>query len=161
MDNSLFTHYLLEAFKGGGPVKGDGLVRVFDVFQYVSDMVPSKASQHPIFKAHDLENNFAISLDRGGNKTTNVSETVLKTRPTNLSGKARLEIRKGLVSRWVDVADYFDFELVERDACKRAESPPAKLLDLLEERKLLYGLRDAFSYLEMDDLIEVLDCHPH
>jgi hypothetical protein len=83
MDNSLFTHYLLEALRGNGYHRGDGLIRVFDIFDYVSENVPEIAqkypmkisatkfddSQHPVLKTH-LETNFPISLFQGGQKTT-------------------------------------------------------------------------------------------
>jgi metacaspase-1 len=63
MPNSLFTYFLLAALKGAASTHGDGTVRVFDVFHYVSAMVPSKAaSQHPIFESHDLENSFSLAL---------------------------------------------------------------------------------------------------
>jgi hypothetical protein len=82
MANSLFTHYLLEALKGKGSHKGDGLIRVFDVFRYVSDNVPEAAcqkpiliapntydnSQNPVMKTH-IKNDFPISLFLGGTKT--------------------------------------------------------------------------------------------
>ena len=66
MSNSLFTHYLLEALRGKARTRGDGLIRVFDVFDYVSEKVPTRGPQHPIFKANDLENNYAIALHLGG-----------------------------------------------------------------------------------------------
>jgi hypothetical protein len=70
MANSLFTHYLLEALRGQAATRGDDLIRVFDVFHYVSVAVPQRDSrQHPIFKADDLENNFAVALCRGGKGT--------------------------------------------------------------------------------------------
>jgi hypothetical protein len=62
MENSLFSYYLLEALKGYAPTRGDGLIRVFDVFRYVSEQVPKRADQHPIFKAADLEDDFPIAL---------------------------------------------------------------------------------------------------
>jgi uncharacterized caspase-like protein len=70
MGNSLFTHYLLEALRGRGRTLGDGYVRVFDVFRHVADHVPSRAaaiqaSQHPIFKATAMEEDFPIALARG------------------------------------------------------------------------------------------------
>ena len=82
MNNSLFTHYLLEALRGNGYHRGDGQIRVFDVFDYVSENVPDIAkkhpmklsdtkvddSQHPVLKTH-LETNFPISLFQGGQKT--------------------------------------------------------------------------------------------
>jgi len=66
MPNSLFTHYLLKSLKGDMPTRGDGLIRVFEVFDYVSQNVPKRAQQHPIFKASEMENNFPIALEAGG-----------------------------------------------------------------------------------------------
>jgi hypothetical protein len=63
-DNSLFTHYLLEALRGEGRTLGDGYVRVFDVFRHVADHVPPQANQHPIFKATAMEEDFPIALAR-------------------------------------------------------------------------------------------------
>lgn len=70
--NSLFTEHLLTALRGGGRTAGDGLIRVFDVFNYVTEHVQMAAPgrQHPIFKASDLEENFPIALNRGGAKST-------------------------------------------------------------------------------------------
>ncbi len=67
MNHSLFTHYLLEALQGQAKTLGDGFVRVFDLFRYVADHVPAraeqiKASQHPLFKAAAVENDFPIAL---------------------------------------------------------------------------------------------------
>lgn len=64
MRNSLFTHYLLEALRGQAKTLGDGYVRVFDVFRHVAEHVPEKASQHPIFKATAMEEDFPIALVR-------------------------------------------------------------------------------------------------
>jgi hypothetical protein len=68
--NSLFTQHLLDVLRGQGQTRGDGLIRVFDVFNYVSENVRRAATdrQHPIFKASDLEDNFPIALDQGGSK---------------------------------------------------------------------------------------------
>lgn len=56
MPNSLFTHYLLQALRGEAPTRGDGVVRLFDVFDYVSQKVTAQQpEQHPLFKA-ELEN---------------------------------------------------------------------------------------------------------
>lgn len=61
MDNSLFTHFLLEALRGEAINLGDGYVRVFDLFRHVAKHVPQKARQHPIFKAAAMEEDFPIS----------------------------------------------------------------------------------------------------
>jgi uncharacterized caspase-like protein len=62
MSNSLFTNYLLEALRGEARTLGDGYVRVFDLFRHVAERVPTQASQHPIFKATAMEDDFAIAL---------------------------------------------------------------------------------------------------
>ena len=62
--NSLFTQHLLAGFKGGVSSE-DGLVRVFDLFEYVQPRVTSdQPNQHPVFKA-DLEENFPSAFTRG------------------------------------------------------------------------------------------------
>jgi hypothetical protein len=78
--NSVFTSKLLEALRGKARTVGDGLIRVFDVFNYVAEQVARgvPGRQHPLFKASDLESNFPIALECGGVKTvstqTGVSE---------------------------------------------------------------------------------------
>ncbi len=69
--NSVFTSHLLDALRGQGRTSGDGLIRVFEVFNHVSEMVQREmpGRQHPVFKASDLEDNFAVALDRGGVKS--------------------------------------------------------------------------------------------
>lgn len=67
MCNSLFTHYLLKVLRGEANVPlNDSAIRVFDIFDYVSNKVSSQAQQHPIFKASNLENNFPVALHMGG-----------------------------------------------------------------------------------------------
>ncbi len=84
MENSLFTHYLLEALRGNARTRGDGLIRVFNIFDYVSENVPDRGAQHPIFKASDLENNFPVALYLGGKHVsvplpaTSVNKTILR-----------------------------------------------------------------------------------
>ncbi|OAM91563.1 caspase family protein [Termitidicoccus mucosus] len=69
--NSLFTEHLVAALRGGAHTQGDGLIRIFDIFNYVAEKVRGAAPglQHPVFKASDLEDNFPLALDRGGQKT--------------------------------------------------------------------------------------------
>jgi len=65
--NSLFTQHLLAGLKGGIPSE-DGLIRVFDVFEYLQPRVTgAQPNQHPIFKA-ELEENIPIALYLGGQK---------------------------------------------------------------------------------------------
>jgi|SRR6185369_2297702 len=76
--NSLFTEHLLDALRGGARTQGDGVIRVFEVFNHISEKVRASAPgrQHPIFKASDLEDNFAIALDRGGTKSARIAAVV-------------------------------------------------------------------------------------
>jgi hypothetical protein len=68
--NSLFTQTLLEALNGKSRQRGDGLLRLFDVVEYVWEQVPARyPQQHPIFKAQDLDANFPIALYLGGEKS--------------------------------------------------------------------------------------------
>jgi len=63
--NSLFTRHLLDGLRGGAP-GDDGLVRLFEVFEYLQPRVTaSQPRQHPILKAH-LEENFPVALRLGG-----------------------------------------------------------------------------------------------
>ena len=69
--NSVFTSHLLDALRGRAWTSGDGMIRVFEIFNYVSEMVKREVPgrQHPIFKAIDLEDNFPVALDRSGVKS--------------------------------------------------------------------------------------------
>lgn len=63
--NSLFTRHLLAGLRGGIP-GDDGLIRVFDLFEYVQPRVTrDQPGQHPVFRA-DLEENFPVALAAPG-----------------------------------------------------------------------------------------------
>ncbi len=65
--NSLFTQHMLAGLRGG-IASDDGLIRIFDVFEYVQPRVTGDmAAQHPIFKA-EVEENFPVALYLGGQK---------------------------------------------------------------------------------------------
>jgi hypothetical protein len=65
--NSLFTKHLLAGLQGG-IASEDGLITIFDLFEYVQPRVTvDQPNQHPIFKA-EIEENFAIALYLGGQK---------------------------------------------------------------------------------------------
>ncbi|MFB3306477.1 caspase domain-containing protein, partial [Pseudomonas sp. AMR01] len=68
--NSVFTTALLEGLRGAADKSGSGFIKVFDLFNYVSEEVPKLIpdEQHPIFKADNLEVNFAVALSLGGKK---------------------------------------------------------------------------------------------
>jgi hypothetical protein len=65
MPNSLFTHHVLAGLRGAAPGPG-GVIRIFDLFNYVQPkVVQDHAAQHPIFKA-EIEENFPVALHLGG-----------------------------------------------------------------------------------------------
>lgn len=68
MRNSLFTNFLIEGLRGKLLHHNDGVVRVLDLFTYVSVEVPKKAAQHPVLKAN-TQDNFPIALLKGGFKS--------------------------------------------------------------------------------------------
>ncbi len=68
-NHSLFTYFLLEGLRGAAQDRGDGLIRVLDLFHYVADEVPKHIrgghQQHPVLKAH-ADSNFPLALRKGG-----------------------------------------------------------------------------------------------
>jgi len=72
--NSLFTQHLLDGMKGGAPGVG-GVIRIFDLFNYLQPrVVTDYPNQHPIFKA-EIEDNFPVSLYMGGKSAEQVLPT--------------------------------------------------------------------------------------
>lgn len=69
--NSVFTTVLLAGLRGAADKGASGFIKVFDLFNYVSEEVPKLIpdNQHPIFKADNLEGNFAVALSQGGKKS--------------------------------------------------------------------------------------------
>ncbi|WP_286916256.1 MULTISPECIES: caspase family protein [Pseudomonas] len=69
--NSVFTTVLLSGLRGAADKNASGFIKIFDLFNYVSEEVPKLIpdNQHPVFKADDLEGNFAVALSQGGRKS--------------------------------------------------------------------------------------------
>lgn len=76
--NSVFTTAMLAGLKGAAATAGDGTIRVFDLFNHVSEAVRQAVPgrQHPIFKASDLEENFPVALALGGTKSLTLQYAV-------------------------------------------------------------------------------------
>src|SRR5919199_2678728 len=63
----IFTKHLLAGLRGGIPSE-DGLIRIFDLFEYLQPRVTAdQPNQHPIVKA-EVEENFPVALHLGGQK---------------------------------------------------------------------------------------------
>ncbi|OCR25457.1 peptidase [Pseudomonas syringae] len=69
--NSVFTTTLLAGLRGSADKSASGFIKVFDLFNYISEEVPKLIpdEQHPTFKADNLEVNFAVALSLGGKKS--------------------------------------------------------------------------------------------
>ncbi|MCB8749528.1 caspase family protein [Planktothrix agardhii 1806] len=66
-NNSVFTKHLIAGLKGG-ITSNDGLIKIFDIFEYLQPKVTAEQpNQHPIFKS-DIEENFPLTLYLGGQK---------------------------------------------------------------------------------------------
>lgn len=64
--NSLFTEVLLKGLQGAVDDRSDGLIRVLDLFHYLSETVPAAYSkQNPILTTR-TQDNFPVSLRKGG-----------------------------------------------------------------------------------------------
>lgn len=89
--NSVFTAALLAGLQGAAEKDGSGVIKVFDLFEYVADEVPKSVTddQHPIFKADNLEQNFPVALSRGGKKSPCSAPT--STQPIDADRWSRLE----------------------------------------------------------------------
>jgi hypothetical protein len=93
MRNSLFTHYLLQALQGQAPTYGDGLIRIFDIFNFVAEAVPKHhPQQHPLLKAQ-VETNFPVALYLRGKAShdNQLSEPTLEN-PRNLLLPAEIKL---------------------------------------------------------------------
>ena len=114
--NSVFTSKLLEALRGEGQTSGDGVIRVFEIFNYVAQMVKLAVPgrQHPIFKASDLEDNFPVTLDRGGIKAVLADPT----------SSAMLGIWEQLNSL---MPDLYPFGPMDQEVWARAGGDPSRL----------------------------------
>jgi hypothetical protein len=65
--NSLFTAHLLAGLRGG-VASEDGLIHIFDLFEYLQPLVTKDhPDQHPVFKA-EVEENFPVALYLAGRK---------------------------------------------------------------------------------------------
>ncbi|MEA9773862.1 caspase family protein [Xanthomonas campestris] len=82
--NSVFTTALLAGLQGAADKSNSGFVKLFDLFNYVAEEVTKQIpdDQHPIFKADNLEVNFAIALSRGGRKSPVASGLIGTSDPT-------------------------------------------------------------------------------
>ena len=76
-----------------------------------------------------------------------------------LSGPGKIAISRKLVDRWEELATYLEIPQHERAKFEKGREP-LRILEWLEVRSRLTELRDAFNFLEWDDMIGVLENHP-
>ena len=95
--NSIFTTALIRGLQGAADKDSSGFIRVFDLFSYLSEEVPkmNPDSQHPVFKADNLEVNFAVALSGGRGKSlpsSNGAPTNNKEDPWSLFERVLIEV---------------------------------------------------------------------
>jgi hypothetical protein len=148
-DLSLFTYHLCEALKGRAGVRGDGLVRVLDVYHHVNQAVhTAKPEQTPILKVKDMDLNFPIALDRGGTKTAaGVSTTV------SSSQRQWLEQRRAELSRPLETYNR-RIKALEGDIAQALDAERRAILEerldavLRERRKVQDEIKDIARQLQ-------------
>jgi hypothetical protein len=119
-DLSVFTWYLLQGLRGKAATDGDQIVRVFNLFTYVSQAVRSDCpSQEPVLHAKEVDDNFPISAilidseDRTKSLTRTSIRELLITDP--LKGANALRHHLHIVSASSDLRNRVDL------ACGRLE----------------------------------------
>ncbi|CAB5670731.1 Uncharacterized protein containing caspase domain [Delftia tsuruhatensis] len=95
--NSVFTTALLKGLRGAADKGASGFIRLFDLFHYISEEVPKLIpnGQHPIFKADNIDENFAIALNQGGTKNVlnlDVAPSAREESPWPVLEKALVEL---------------------------------------------------------------------
>lgn len=114
--NSVFTSHLLDALRGKARTTGDGVIRVFEIFNHVSERVKRQVpgQQHPVFKANNLEDNFPVALDRGG----------LKCGPSQLTFPGDLDVWNQLQDM---MPDLYPAGPTDQEIWARAGGDPSRL----------------------------------
>lgn len=119
--NSLFTHFLLEAFRGEAPRMDEGTVGIVDVYRYVYQQVLARDSrQHPVLEGKT--ENFPIAL----------APQACLASPSTVPPMLLREPRKGQ-----------DRRKVERRRHERRDIRPIGAWHPLD-RRMRYGLWQAF-----------------
>lgn len=161
MNNSLFTHFLLEALQGKARTRGDGLIRVFDVFDYVSEEVPAYGSkkgtagghQHPIFKAADLENNFPVALYQGGKRaSTNLSTDQQRSTAVDKTALRKMMARAFSLQELSVLCADIEQELA-KDGIQEDGSQLQVNLDMVGGDNLVSKILNLIDYLDRRDLL--------
>ena len=67
-----------------------------------------------------MENNFPLALRRGGKQVASPANKLdAVNRPTTLNGRAKLVLSKNLVTRWNDLAIYFEIPMADQATFQR------------------------------------------
>jgi uncharacterized caspase-like protein len=156
----LFTWNLLEGLKGAASVYRDGVVRVLDLYYYVSQEVKSEQpGQEPVLHAKDLDDNFAIALAvAAATPATQVAEVAairerIITGPAN--GAVALSNYLSGDPKWLSTRLKVD---TQRERIKKAEDDidlfgpdPATVV---ERRRAIFLLLKICSELEDENLAQ-------
>lgn len=99
--NSLFTHFVLQGLRGGVDDRSDGLIRVLDLFHYVSGQVRSvRGDQTPVLTTR-TQDNFPVALRKGGflkSEEDPSSDAVTSAQASRRTGAGQREIEDLMVA---------------------------------------------------------------
>jgi hypothetical protein len=156
---SLFTHYLREALNGKAAVRGTGFIHVLDVFHFINEAVQKEnPEQVPILKLKDLDLNFAVALDRGGQKSASLSAAeapIVKIRESIVQDPAAGAEE---LSRYLAARQEFKARQVEVDLKRNELKQIQRELDLIgpnendkaNRNRIVYFLLRVCSELEAE-----------
>lgn len=140
MRNGLFTHYMLEGLRGRA-AGDDGVVRILNLFHYLSQTVPQHKEQHPLFKG-ELETSFPVVIARAvaggrGLAAASLSSTAVpRVGDSDLDRIAIAELRRAIRSAYsIDELKILCAELGTNYDDIRGETPDVKILRLIEWHK--------------------------
>ena len=137
MRNGLFTHYMLEGLRGAA-AGADGVVRILNLFDYVSQKVPQHKEQHPLLKGQ-LETSFPIIVvkkpptDRGLAAATSDQPTALRATDSALSLVDATTLRNKIHSTYsIDELKVLCTDLGKNYDDLRGDTPELKILHLID-----------------------------
>jgi hypothetical protein len=126
---------------------------MFDVVEYVWEAVPQRAGgkQHPLFKAQDMDANFALALLMGGDKS-------LAPAPANApltTAVDRVKLREAIVRRY----NMEELELLCSDVEQEMRADGLDIpfsLDVVKDGGISYRVMKLIDYLERRSIVAYL-----
>ena len=131
MRNGVFTHYLLHALKGEACIRDDGLIRIYDIADYVQRAVPQRISQHPVFHGVAIDQNFPVArCTNGGIKR--LAEKILKPRYSQVDSRRLRTVMSDSMSNDDFIVLCFALNVKPDNLPGQNQGLPVRLIFLIE-----------------------------